>query len=79
MPIPSDWEQQYEAYMASAAWDVVRARVLERENHVCQGCRIAPATVVHHLTYDNMGREFLWELAAVCETCHARIHPQHHT
>jgi 5-methylcytosine-specific restriction endonuclease McrA len=29
---------------------------------------------VHHLTYQNAGNEFLWELVAICRECHARYH-----
>ena len=33
-----------------------------------------PATQAHHLTYEHMGDEFLWELKAVCRPCHERWH-----
>jgi hypothetical protein len=29
---------------------------------------------VHHVTYKNMGNEFLWELRAICAVCHERVH-----
>jgi hypothetical protein len=29
---------------------------------------------VHHLTYAHVGREFLFELVALCEECHERLH-----
>jgi hypothetical protein len=32
------------------------------------------AHVVHHLSYDNLGDEPLWELRAVCTSCHDKIH-----
>lgn len=30
----------------------------------------------NHLTYKNMGDEFLWELRAVCPSCHTRAHTE---
>ena len=34
----------------------------------------AKAAQAHHVTYDHFGSEFLFELLAVCEPCHTRIH-----
>ncbi|MCK1357156.1 MULTISPECIES: hypothetical protein [unclassified Bradyrhizobium] len=32
------------------------------------------ATQVHHLTYKHIFREFVFELIAVCDECHSRLH-----
>lgn len=64
----------YNAYLASAKWRDLRAKVMQRDRGVCQGCG-ATATQVHHLTYDNVGDEFLFELIAICDPCHNRLHP----
>lgn len=50
-----------------------------RARGVCEGCRSARATQVHHLTYQHAGHvvpggELLWELVAVCDDCHDRAH-----
>ena len=34
------------------------------------------ATQVHHLTYQHVFAEFAFELVAVCDECHARLHPR---
>lgn len=65
----------YEAYLVSPAWRAKREHVLNRANGICEGCGINKATQVHHFSYHNLGREFLWDLAAVCEDCHSRSHP----
>lgn len=67
-------QEAYEQYMSSAAWKRKRMQVLEREQHLCQGCRINRAVHVHHTTYDHFGDELLFELVAVCQSCHERIH-----
>jgi 5-methylcytosine-specific restriction endonuclease McrA len=72
-----DWWARYEAYLASPRWQQVSAAVLAREKGICQGCfgrSGLPATQAHHLTYDHVGEEFGWELAAVCIRCHERLH-----
>jgi 5-methylcytosine-specific restriction endonuclease McrA len=52
-----------------------RSKVGSRDSRgVCEGCREQPASEVHHLTYEHVGEEFLWELEAVCDDCHSRVH-----
>lgn len=50
-----------------------RARVLLRAGRKCEGCG-EEATQVHHLTYEHVFEEFLFELIAVCRGCHERLH-----
>jgi hypothetical protein len=64
----------YGAYMNSEDWAQRRKLVLDRCNHICEGCRTKPATQVHHLTYYHKGFEFLWELVGICIDCHTRLH-----
>lgn len=61
-------------YYQSEEWRAVRQRVMQRARNVCEGCCNSPAVEVHHMTYENFGKEFLWELRAVCKPCHERYH-----
>lgn len=70
-----EWFRQHNAYLRTPAWKARRAAVLKRAQGVCEGCGQADATQVHHLTYDYWQEEFLWELVAICDDCHERIHP----
>ena len=70
----AEWWQWYDNYLNSPGWKNKRRLVLDRAQGVCEGCRDAPATDVHHMTYNNVGNEFLWELKAICRTCHERLH-----
>ena len=67
-------QKVYRRYLASDAWQRRRSRVLQRAGGRCEGCGEHPATEVHHLTYDHVGDEFLFELVALCSECHRRIH-----
>jgi 5-methylcytosine-specific restriction endonuclease McrA len=72
------WWVQYQDHLSSPGWRRRRDLVMRRAGTICEGCGEVPATAVHHVTYDSynrLGREFLWELAAVCDDCHADIHP----
>jgi len=70
----SAWRAKYEMHMQSPKWFDLRRRVFERCGNVCEGCGRARAAQVHHLSYDHLGDEFLWELRAVCMDCHERVH-----
>ncbi|WP_339955475.1 HNH endonuclease [Yoonia sp. 2307UL14-13] len=73
----NDWRAEYEAYRRTRAWQSKRSKVMRRANVVCEGCLDAPATVVHHTTYANVGDELLFQLVALCRDCHAKAHPEH--
>ncbi|UAB78651.1 HNH endonuclease [Erythrobacter sp. SCSIO 43205] len=65
---------EYQEYLNSSEWRDKREKVLKRANGTCEGCLDRAATEVHHITYEHIGEEFLWELRAVCQQCHDRIH-----
>jgi 5-methylcytosine-specific restriction endonuclease McrA len=68
------WQSWYADYLRSPQWRAIRQKVLRRANGACEGCGDAVATQVHHITYKNVGNEFLWELRAICDDCHDRCH-----
>lgn len=68
------WQENYAAYRQTQEWEALRQRVFARANGICEGCGLRRATEVHHLSYEHLGSEFLWELRAVCRPCHARWH-----
>lgn len=68
---------EYTKYLDSPKWRAKRKLVIARDQHQCQakldGCTNA-AEHVHHLTYDHLFNEPLFELVAVCRSCHNKIH-----
>lgn len=71
-----EWWARYHEHLASPAWQQTRRAVLRRAEGICEGCGRVAATQVHHLTYEHMGEEFLFELVAICDACHRRLHPE---
>lgn len=65
---------EYEQYRKTPKWAGLRRKVLTRAKHICEGCGDKPATEVHHLTYEHIFDEFLFELVALCRECHERWH-----
>lgn len=68
------WLAWYNGYLASPVWSRRRAAVLDRSRRICEACRKLRATTVHHLTYEHVGAEPLFELVGVCSSCHQQIH-----
>ena len=66
----------YSEYLNSDPWRRRRAKVLERASGLCEGCMTNAATEVHHTTYQHLGNEFAFELIALCDACHSRIHEE---
>lgn len=64
----------YDEYLQSEEWKKKRLLVIRRANGVCEGCGLRPPNEVHHLTYKNVGHEFLFQLVALCHQCHKEIH-----
>lgn len=73
--IKADRREEYSSYLQSAEWRAKRAKVLARAKGICEGCGDRRATQVHHLTYAHIRDELLFELVAVCDGCHEKIHP----
>ena len=77
----TEWEQHLRKltlYRCTVEWSELRERVLERDGHECQdsNCKGLHGEFleVHHLTYRNVFKEPLEDMATVCKDCHKRIH-----
>ncbi len=64
----------YEDYLATDQWARKRRAVLERDKQLCQACLSREATEVHHLTYDRIFEEPMFDLVAICRPCHEKLH-----
>jgi len=70
----NEWFREHAEYLQSDEWRLRRRLVLQRASGRCEGCGLNDATQVHHLKYDNWKAEFLFELVAICDSCHDRLH-----
>ena len=66
---------EYQLYLESPAWSLLRDRVLCRDSRLCRCCGKA-AQSVHHRDYSNktMSGESLDGLISLCKKCHKAIH-----
>lgn len=71
-----EWWKQYNEYLQSPGWKDKQRRVLDRDNKRCTarlpGCE-AIAVQAHHLNYDHVFNEPLFDLTSVCIHCHDEI------
>ena len=67
------WWRWYNQYLESCVWKERRAKVIYRAKGVCEACGEARPTEVHHLTYNHVGSEPLFDLVAVCHECHDQL------
>jgi hypothetical protein len=70
----AQWWEWYDGYLQTQEWRTRRALVLRRAQNICEGCGERQATQAHHLTYARVGHEMLFDLVAICDNCHARLH-----
>jgi hypothetical protein len=68
------WDKYYKEVLQSSEWKIKRKKVIKRCNNICEGCGEKPVQEVHHLTYDRLGQEFLFQLIGLCKNCHSKIH-----
>lgn len=67
--------REYEIYICtSPEWRNRREKVLKRAGYICECCLDKKASQVHHMNYDSLFNEILWDLKAVCYDCHKKIH-----
>lgn len=67
-----NWDNYYEEYLKSLAWKTKRDLVMHRDNNRCPCGTIAE--IVHHKTYQNVGKEPLYDLVSLCKECHDGYH-----
>jgi len=74
-------KEEYYRYLASSEWRRKAARRLELNKRLfggmCEICFDRKAVLCHHITYDRIYREWIGDLAAICQECHKDVHPEH--
>lgn len=69
-------QDRYNQYLLSDEWKSKREIVIKRCGGICQGCGINKVEHIHHLTYERLFDEMLFDLVGVCRSCHQKIHPE---
>lgn len=67
--------REYRKYLKSPQWAAKRQERLDLCKGVCEACNAAPATQVHHVTYERIYAELVGDLRGLCRPCHEKEHP----
>lgn len=66
---------EYASYLASQHWQFTKEKRIRIDGGKCYFCGTQEALAVHHLHYDNIGREDVEnDLVTVCRSCHRKLH-----
>ena len=73
--------QEYEAYIHSPEWNIIKQKRKEIDGNKCIMCRRPESTCkkkglqCHHITYDRLGHEDVYkDLVTLCSSCHIKMH-----
>ena len=68
--------QEKQAHLRSDYWRNLKQERLTLANHQCEvpGCCSTNRLVLHHVTYESLGRERLNDVRAICQHHHQQIH-----
>lgn len=69
----------YRTVLGSKRWQSLRAAAKKRAGGECERClgtrrQKGEAFHLHHVTYDNLGREALDDVVLLCQACHRQEH-----
>lgn len=63
----------YREYLKTPQWKIKRGKRLDIDGHACVLCRSTEHLEVHHLSYDRLGHEPLFDLRTLCHDCHEAV------
>lgn len=63
----------YKSYLKSTAWKDIRTKKLFH-NPRCYVCKRRKDLHVHHINYENLGKETTHDLKVLCKYCHKKVH-----
>lgn len=66
--------QDYNAYLASNAWQRVKRRYVDERPWICNACGATEKLALHHRNYERVGQEHLDDLVPLCVPCHDLLH-----
>jgi hypothetical protein len=70
-----DMTVDYETYLKSSRWALVKRWMLDYSGGKCERCGSRKNLQIHHRTYERLGHELLPDdLQVLCGTCHKALH-----
>jgi hypothetical protein len=67
-------KKEYAEYLRSEDWINRRNKFKEFWHNKCSFCNSEEDLQVHHLNYDNLGKETSYDVILLCKKCHYLTH-----
>lgn len=68
-------KRDYHGYIHSKDWAKRRLALFEKRGRRCESCGETKGEIhIHHLTYENLGKELDMDLLILCRECHMIRH-----
>lgn len=64
----------YEEYLQSRHWEKLKEQRIKNKNAKCYICGSKTWLLLHHRTYEHLGREKKGELVVLCTRCNKLVH-----
>ena len=64
----------YDEYLQSRHWAKLKEQRIKNKNAKCHICGSKAWLLLHHRTYENLGREKKQDLVVLCTRCNKLIH-----
>lgn len=64
----------YTDYLKTYHWKTVKNKFYHRRLYRCYFCGKRRALLLHHISYENLGKEKIVDLVYLCSACHDYIH-----
>lgn len=65
----------YESYMKSNAWQLLRSNIIAKRGRKCEKCGETKGEIhAHHLNYERFMNELPEDIQLLCKACHMAVH-----
>lgn len=68
----SNWDKYHPRYKLGSKWQKLRAKILVRDNYICQYCGDRATHVDHIIPRSRGGSDYPFNLVAACRVCNMR-------
>ena len=70
-------QKEYSKYLNSDSWKERRTVFRKAWGNKCVWCGSEESLHLHHMSYENLGNEPLFDVILLCKGCHLKVHRKH--
>lgn len=62
----------YKDYLKSQHWKATKQKFYSEKKYRCYFCGKGNSLEIHHITYENIGKEMIEDMVYLCHSCHIK-------